>query len=218
MLEKAAQGRWPSWAPLGYLNVEVATGARDRARPRDRPRSSGGSSKQYATGNYSLEAVADKADVDGLVPRASGRSPPKSHHCTDTHQPVSTTATSIWSGKTLPGNHEPIVSRGSLRAGYRRPSRERKPRTTSRSMTSPYRACSLRALWLAITAEIKKGQYVYYHCTGFKGKCPKSTTTGRRSSREQFGGALDASQFDGDVGMGYPRSEVRAIERREALP
>jgi site-specific DNA recombinase len=25
----------------------------------------------------------------------------------------------------------------------------------------------------AITAEIKQGRYVYYHCTGYKGKCPE---------------------------------------------
>src|SRR5437667_9371911 len=34
----------------------------------------------------------------------------------------------------------------------------------SRSLTCAFDEC-------AVTAEIKKGKYVYYHCTGYRGKC-----------------------------------------------
>jgi site-specific DNA recombinase len=47
----------------------------------------------------------------------------------------------------------------------------------------------------ALTAEIQKGRYVYYHCPGNKGRCPE------RYVREeeivaQFGEALRAIQLD----------------------
>jgi hypothetical protein len=47
-------------------------------------------------------------------------------------------------------------------------------------------------------AEKKKGQYVYYHCTGHKGKCPEKYVR-EEELAEQFGEALKAIKLDGDV-------------------
>jgi hypothetical protein len=45
----------------------------------------------------------------------------------------------------------------------------------------------------AMVGEIKKGRYIYYHCTGFKGKCPEPCTretclgvSGREAAWRQF--------------------------------
>jgi hypothetical protein len=38
----------------------------------------------------------------------------------------------------------------------------------------------------ALTAEIKKGRYVYYHCTGYKGKCPEKYVREEEMARSLF--------------------------------
>jgi site-specific DNA recombinase len=45
---------------------------------------------------------------------------------------------------------------------------------------------------------LKKKQYVYYHCTGYKGKCPEKYVREEEIAR-QFGEALKAIQLDGEV-------------------
>ena len=50
----------------------------------------------------------------------------------------------------------------------------------------------------ALVAEIKKKQYVYYHCTGNKGKCPEKWVREEEIAR-QFGQAIGAIKMDNDV-------------------
>ena len=50
----------------------------------------------------------------------------------------------------------------------------------------------------ALVAEIKKQQYIYYHCTGNKGKCPEKWVREEEVAR-QFGRAIGAIKIDEDV-------------------
>ncbi|MBA3017244.1 zinc ribbon domain-containing protein [Patescibacteria group bacterium] len=50
----------------------------------------------------------------------------------------------------------------------------------------------------ALVAEIKKKRYVYYHCTGNKGKCPEKWVREEEIAR-QFGQAISAIKMDDDV-------------------
>ena len=50
----------------------------------------------------------------------------------------------------------------------------------------------------ALTAEIKKGKYVYYHCTGNKGKCPEKWVREEEIDR-QFGQVIAALKMDKEV-------------------
>jgi site-specific DNA recombinase len=50
----------------------------------------------------------------------------------------------------------------------------------------------------ALTAEIKKGRYVYYHCTSYKGKCPEKYVREEEMAR-QFGEALRLIRMDKGV-------------------
>jgi len=50
----------------------------------------------------------------------------------------------------------------------------------------------------ALTAEIKKQKYVYYHCTGFKGKCPEKWVREEEVAK-QFGQALQTITMDEEV-------------------
>ena len=49
-----------------------------------------------------------------------------------------------------------------------------------------------------MTAEIKKNRYVYYHCTGHKGKCPEKYVR-EEELAAQFGEALGAIRLDEEV-------------------
>ena len=72
MLEKAQQGTWPSCAPLGYLNVVGPEGKRMiRPDPEVAPIIAR-LFERYATGNYSVRAMARIARTDGLAYRKSG--------------------------------------------------------------------------------------------------------------------------------------------------
>ena len=78
MLEKAEQGIWPSFAPLGYRNV-AGRMARKSSRPIPMSRRSSRSLFDwYATGRISLKEAAQKARDAGLVYRKSGATVPVS--------------------------------------------------------------------------------------------------------------------------------------------
>jgi len=50
----------------------------------------------------------------------------------------------------------------------------------------------------ALTAELKRGKYVYYHCTSHKGKCDERYVREEELAR-QFGEALAAIRMDAEV-------------------
>ncbi|MFZ5452535.1 MAG: zinc ribbon domain-containing protein [Thermodesulfobacteriota bacterium] len=50
----------------------------------------------------------------------------------------------------------------------------------------------------ALVGEVKKGRYIYYHCTGYRGKCPERYVR-EEELAEQFGEALRALKLDGEV-------------------
>jgi len=66
MLEKARQGIWPSYAPLGYLNVMGADGKRTIAPSPELAPIIQRMFERYATGKHSLNELAKLARQDGL--------------------------------------------------------------------------------------------------------------------------------------------------------
>ena len=59
----------------------------------------------------------------------------------------------------------------------------------------------------ALVGEIKKGRYVYYHCTGYRRKCPEPYTREEVLS-ERFGELLEGLAFDDEV-LGWVREALR---------
>ena len=73
-----------------------------------------------------------------------------------------------WAGRLHPGLHEPLVTRRTfdeVQAVLARKPRARYPRQRHPFMG----LLTCARCGCAMTAEIKKGKYVYYRCTGFKG-------------------------------------------------
>jgi site-specific DNA recombinase len=198
MLEKAEQGIWPSYAPLGYLNVDGINGKRTiQPDPLLAPvvRKI---FEWYATGEYSLAEVTKKAQAAGMIFRKSGNPVPKAtihkilHNCIYTGD-------FDFDGETYRGSYEPIISRElwervqeviQQRLGRRR-QKQKHDFAFSGLIACGHCGCSM-------VGELKKKRYVYYHCTGNKGKCPEPYIREEVLER-QFTAALRRLKFDDEV-------------------
>jgi len=65
----------------------------------------------------------------------------------------------------------------------------------------------------SLVGEIRKGRYVYYHCTAYKGKCPEPYTR-EEVLEERFGDVLRDLAFDDDV-MKWVTEALRQSHRDE---
>lgn len=198
MTEKAEQGIWPSFAPLGYRNVDGENGKKIIEPDPDVAPVVLQMFEWYATGRYSVREITRKARDAGLSFRKTGGSVPQS----SVHKMLRNRiymGAFVWDGKTYEGNHEPIVSRDLWEKAQtvldgRHANRNRKPKRDF-AFTGLIRCghcgCSM-------VAEIKKERYVYYHCSRAKGKCPEPYTR-EEVLEERFAELLDQLRFDDEV-------------------
>ena len=177
MLEKAEQGLWPSAAPFGYKNVVEADGKKGIAIDPDQGPIITRLFEWYATGNYSLKEVGKMAREAGLVYRKSRRPVPVS----TVHKILRSrlyTGKFEWLGKVYQGSHRPLVSMDLWSAVQDildgRNCKTRHPKTGGGVREFAFTGLiTCGHCGCALTAEIKKSKYIYYHCTGFRGKCPE---------------------------------------------
>jgi site-specific DNA recombinase len=171
MLEKAEQGIWPTVAPIGYTNILGPQGKKIIAMDPALAPLVQRLFEWYATGDYSLKAVAKKARREGLVYRKSGA--PVSVGTVHTilrHRIY--TGTFEWLGKIYQGSHEPLVSLDLWNAVQDVLNGRKASNIRGSSHDFPFTGLlTCGHCGCAIVGEIKKQRYVYYHCTGFKGKC-----------------------------------------------
>ena len=115
MLEKARQGIWPSYAPLGYRNVDGANGKRTVVPDPNLAPAIRQLYERYTTGKYSLKQLAGMARADGLAYRKSGgprRNPPS----TRSSGTAFTLATSISTARPTAAATSPSYPANSGRA------------------------------------------------------------------------------------------------------
>jgi hypothetical protein len=166
MIEKARQGHWPTVAPVGYQN-NLAT---HRIEP-DPGRAPiiVKLFEWYASGEYSLKALTRKAAAVGLTNRTGGSPLVKAKIHQLLQNPIYY-GDFFWLGQLHHGVHKPIISRDLFTRVQDVFTAANHPRHTKRQhafagiVTCGRCGCSF-------TAETKKGQYVYYHCTGHRGPC-----------------------------------------------
>jgi len=171
MLEKAQQGLWPTFAPLGYKNVQGDNGKRIIVVDPDMAPLIKRLFEWYSTGNYTLKQLAAKALAIGFVYRKSkNRIGVSTLHKVLRHRIY--TGKFEWLGKLYVGLHEPLISeelwwdvqdildgRGSakLRGSVH-------DFTFTGMMTCRHCGC-------ALVGDLKKQKYIYYRCSGNKGRC-----------------------------------------------
>jgi DNA invertase Pin-like site-specific DNA recombinase len=171
MQEKAQQGLWPSLAPLGYLNGRSAEGRKIIDVDPENGPIVARLFERCSTGAYTLRELRDSAREAGLRYRRSG----KPVGISTIHYILRNRIYSgqfEWNGQLCHGHHMPLVSPETWEtvqsvldsrslSNVRADPREF---TFTGLITCGHCGC-------AMTAEIKKGRYIYYHCTGHRGKC-----------------------------------------------
>jgi len=216
MLEKAEQGIWPSAAPLGYRNTDGANGKRViEPDPEVAPHVTR-MFERYAAGGLALRDVAKKARADGFSYRKSAMAVP-----TSTVHKILRNRLYMgefeWNGRLYQGSHQPLVTRDMWeqvqdRMDGRNASKHRRVKhdfAFSGLIACGHCGCS-------VVGEIKKQRYVYYHCTGYKGKCDEPYVR-EEVLEEKFGALLGRLAFDEEV-LDWVRNALHdshAEERRE---
>ncbi len=123
----------------------------------------------YASGEYSLKALTNKAAAVGLTNRTGGSPLVKAK----IHQLLQNRiyyGEFYWLGQLHQGLHKPIITRDLFDRVQQVFAAANHPRHTKRRHAFAGLVTCGRC-GCAFTAETKKGQYVYYHCSGHRGPC-----------------------------------------------
>jgi site-specific DNA recombinase len=174
MTEKARTGMYPSCAPSGYRNADGPAGKRVIAPDPDTAPIIKSLFELFASGEFSLKELAGKARADGLTLRGVRI------HKSTLHQVLRKRLYSgdfDFNGQTYRGTYEPLVPKDtwervqSILDSHGKTNRHRIRHDFAFSGLVRCGHCGCM-----LVAEIKKGRYVYYHCTGHRGKCPEPYT------------------------------------------
>ncbi len=172
MKEKASQGIWPSSAPIGFVNVLRDDGKRVIEPDPKIAELIHQVFEWAATGDFSLQVLTKRAAEAGLLSRKARKPLAKSaiHHML--RNPIYM-GEFEWAGEVYQGTHAPIVSRDLWdRVQEVFDDRYAGQRDTVRAQEFTYPGIvSCGHCGCGMSAQIQKERYIYYHCTGFKGKC-----------------------------------------------
>jgi len=169
MTEKAQAGMYPSCAPIGYKNADGPACKRIIVSDPATAPTISRLFELFATGDFSLKELAAKARSECLSLRGSRI------HKSTLHQILRKRLYSgdfDFNGQTYRGNYEPLVSKEiwervqSVLDSHGKTNRHRIRHDFAFSGLVRCGHCGCM-----LVAEVKKGRYVYYHCTGQRGKC-----------------------------------------------
>ena len=160
---KAERGIWPTYAPTGYLNVKEGVEPDPIAAPLIRR-----VFERYLHEEIGLTELARWAGALGLRAKHGGR-PSRS----TIHRMLGRSiycGKVPWKGAVYEGQHEPIISVEVFNAVQRKLRGKTGPK--ERIHHFPFRGFLVCGrCGCQITASFIKGKYIYYHCTGSKGRC-----------------------------------------------
>ena len=175
---KLSYGEYPRQAPLGYLNVKDPLNPKHNivAPDPDNRELIVKMFEYYASGIFSMKSLIQRLEDEGLTRKL----PPiiKSDKLF-----VSTISRCIsnpfyigkflWKGKIIQGSHEPILSvelwQKAQEVVSGRNTNKRKEHNVMPFAFKGMFTCGVCGR--AITAEVAKGKYTYYHCTQYKTDC-----------------------------------------------
>ncbi len=174
MTEKARAGIYPSCAPVGYRNADGPGGKRVLISDPDAAPMITELFERFATGEYSVKRLAAQFRGEGRTLRGRILNGSLAHQILRKRLYM---GEFDWDGKVYAGSHEPLVTSESWQRvqellDARAENKTRKVKHDF-AFTGLVRCGHCGCM---MVGEIKKGQYVYYHCTGNRGKCPEPFT------------------------------------------
>ncbi|MFQ5902032.1 MAG: recombinase family protein [Thermodesulfobacteriota bacterium] len=190
MREKIEQGGFPGKAPVGYIN-------NTKTHTVDVDEEKAGFIRKlfewYTTGKYSLDDLRKKCKERSFVTRRSEKVISRSN-VEKILKSIFYTGFFKWNGGFYKGSHTPIVSQEIFDRVQKVFKNHNKPKKRERDFA--YKGLlTCGNCGCAITAEIKKSKYIYYHCTGFKGKCGEPYLR-EETLEEKFGDPLKYFRID----------------------
>ncbi len=186
MLQKAKSGLYPSNAPAGYRNVEGTDGRRIIVPDNDAPTITR-LFEEFHMGRYSLKTLAAKAREEGWT--IGGRRVHRSTLHLILRKRIYT-GDFDWDGATYQGKHEALVSHeiwAGVQALLDRRAQTKQHRIKHHFAFTGFIRCG--HCGCGLVGELKKQKYVYYHCTGHRGKCEEPYAR-EEVVQDQFAAAL----------------------------
>jgi len=208
MQEKAEEGEFPAYAPLGYLHD---TTRKTIQTDPERAPIIRQMFEQYATGKYSIRRLEVQAARQGLTTRKGHRVARSS--VADILKNPFYTGAFLWNGKRYPGKHPPLIDKALFDRVQAVAAQRNDTRATARRFTYTGLLKCARC-GCAITAEIKKDCYIYYHCTFDKGSCGGLYVRQEELER-QFEEILGEFQFS-EALLGWMRQALRQSQKEKA--
>ena len=174
MTEKARAGIYPSCAPIGYRNVVGADGKRTIVPDPDTAPIISDIYERFAGGTHSVKSLVKEMNSEGVQLRG------RSLQSSVVHQILRKRlymGDFDWDGTTYTGTYEPLVSREIWQRVQQWLDTRAENRTRKVKHDFAYTGLvHCGHCGCLLVGELKKGKYVYYHCTGNRGKCPEPYT------------------------------------------
>ena len=181
---KAAQHLWPSFAPLGYVNSVGPEGKRIILRDPVLGPMVSQLFDWFATGDYSLKGLAKKAYAEGFRFRKTNNKVPVTTLYKMLRKRIDT-GDFEYSGMRHQGSHEALVTRETWeRVQEILDGRHEKKHPKVRHDFPFSGLFSCGHCGCSMVGELKKGRYVSYHCTGYRGA--QSHTRGKKRSKARL--------------------------------
>jgi site-specific DNA recombinase len=182
MIEKARAGIYPSYAPVGYRNVDGVNGKRTIMPDPDSAPVITDIFERFAAGRHSVKSLVNEMNSEGVQLRG------RRLHSSMVHQILRKRLYSgdfDWDGTTYPGTHQPLVSVEIWQQVQELLDARAENRTRKVKHDFAYTGLvHCGHCGCLLVGELKKGRYVYYHCTGNRGKCAEPYTREERLSGE----------------------------------
>ncbi len=164
--QKCEEGGWPTWAPLGYVNVkDAAEKKRTGGIVRDPEKCEMVVQlfEAAATGEYSLGRLRQFAESAGLRGRYGAVLSKSAVQYVLTNEAYVGQFT--WSGVTYLGKYEPLISRDLFERVQRALRGGSKPKTR-KNIFAYAGLVYCDACNGVLTGDLKKSRYIYYACRG----------------------------------------------------
>jgi DNA invertase Pin-like site-specific DNA recombinase len=174
MLEKARSGVYPSYARVGYRNTDGPNGKRVISPDPEAAPTIADLYTRFATGQYSVEALVAELRAEGVTLRGRRIFNSLVHQILRNRLYM---GDFDWDGVTYEGTHEPLVSRDCWERVQEL--LDKRAETKTRKVKHDFAFSGLVQCGhcgCLLVGELKKHRYVYYHCTGNRGKCPEPYT------------------------------------------
>ena len=199
MLEKARQGIWPSRAPIGYRNALRADGKKVIEVDEDRAPLVRQLFEWCAEGTRSLTELTVMVNDAGLTMARTGTPITRATVHRTLQNPLYR-GDVVWRDEIHDGIHTPLVSRALWRQAQQALSgRYQNQRGKTRRHEFAFAGLiNCGHCGCALSGQIQKERYIYYHCTGFKGDCGEAYVR-QEVFAEKFEAALRTLSFSQEI-------------------